>query len=77
LRLENFLDIALVKTKKGMPGADIICEKKGQKICWEVKAITKQSSGRAGLFLEDQLYEKLLENLPKARIQLEATASEL
>ncbi|HTC56039.1 MAG TPA: hypothetical protein VK706_06475 [Candidatus Sulfotelmatobacter sp.] len=77
LRLENFLDIALVKTKKGKPGADITCEKEGQKICLEVKAITKQSSGRAGLFLEDQLYEKILENLPKARMQLDATASEL
>jgi hypothetical protein len=42
-----------------------------------VKSITKRSSGRAGFFLEDQLYEKILENISKARIQLEATASEL
>lgn len=77
LRLENFRDIALVKTNKGMPGADITCEKEGQTICLEVKAITKQSTGRTGLFLEDQLYEKLLDNLPKARIQLDATALEL
>jgi hypothetical protein len=77
LRLEKFVDIALVKNNKGSHGADITCAKENQKICLEVKAITKQSSGRAGLFLEDQLYEKILENLSKARMQLEATASEL
>lgn len=77
LRLEKFVNIALVKSNKGSPGADITCAKEGQKICLEVKAITKQSSGRAVLFLEDRLYEKILENLPKARMQLEATASEL
>jgi hypothetical protein len=77
LRLEKFFNIALVKSNKGAPGADITCEREGQRICLEVKAITKQSSGRAGLFLEDELYEKILENIPKARMQLEATASEM
>jgi len=77
LRLAKFLNIALVKPPKGAPGADIACEKNGQKVCLEVKAITKQSSGRKEHFLEDQLYEKILENLPKARAQLEETASQL
>ncbi len=77
LRLDKFLNIALVKPKKGTPGADLIGEKNGQKVCWEVKAITKQSSGRSALCLKDQLYEKILENISKARTQLDATAREL
>src|SRR5712692_3590377 len=63
LRLEKFLNMALVKPKKNAPAADLTCEKNGQKVCLEVKAITKQSSGRSGLFLEGQLYEKILENI--------------
>jgi len=43
LRLEKFLDIALVKPTKNASGADLTCEKNGQKVCLEVKAITKQS----------------------------------
>ncbi len=77
LRLEKFHNIALVKPTKNSPGADLTCEKNGQKVCCEVKAITKQSSGRRGLFFEDQLYEKILENISKARAQLEASAAEL
>lgn len=77
LRSEKFLNIALVKPVKGRPGADLTCEKSGQRVCLEVKTITKQSSGRPGLFFEDQLYEKILETLPKARVQLRETASEL
>ncbi len=77
LRLEKFLNIALVKPTKNAPGADLTCEKNGQKVCLEVKAITKQSSARSGLFFEDQLYEKILENISKARTQLDATAKEL
>lgn len=77
LRLLNFLNIALVKPTKGAPGADLTCEKNGQKICLEVKTITKQSSGRLGNFLEHQLYLKILENISKARVQLEASARKL
>lgn len=77
LRLENFCNIALVKAAKNATGADLICEKNGQRVCLEVKAITKQSSGRSELFFEDQLYEKILESIPKARAQLEATATDL
>jgi len=46
------------------PGADIYCEKNGQRVCCEAKTITKQSAGRRGLFLEDQLLEKIMETLP-------------
>jgi hypothetical protein len=77
LRLEKFLNIALLKHPKNAPGADIVCERNGQEVCLEVKTITKQSRGRPEYFFEDQLYEKILENLPKARKQLEATASKL
>jgi hypothetical protein len=77
LRLEGFLNIVLHKPPKNGPGADITCERSSQKVCVEVKAITKQSEGRPGSFFEDQLYEKILENLPKARKQLEATATQL
>jgi len=76
LRILNFDDISLVTPKKGRPGADVFCTRNGQKICCEVKAVTKRSNGRQGLILEDQLYEKLLVNISKARAQLEATASE-
>jgi hypothetical protein len=77
LRLEGFSNILLVQPKKNGPAADIFCEKGGHRVCCEVKAITKQSSGRDGFFLEDQLYEKILENLPKAIKQLNATAADL
>ncbi len=76
LRLGGFHSISLVVPKGNAPAADITCEKHGQKICCEVKAITKQSSGRSELFLTDQLYEKILENISKSRRQLEATAAE-
>lgn len=77
LRAGKFLNIALVKPAKNLPGADLTCEKNGQKVCLEVKAITKQSSGRSGLFFEDELYDKILENISKARTQLDATARDL
>jgi hypothetical protein len=77
LRLEKFLNIALLKPSKNAPGADISCERNGRKVCVEVKTITKQSHGRPKCFFEDQMYEKMLESLPKARKQLEATARKL
>ena len=77
LRLAHFCNIGLVTPRKKSPGADLVAEKGRERVCFEVKAITKQSSGREGFFFAEQLYEKILENLPKARKQLEATAVEL
>jgi hypothetical protein len=77
LRLGNFRSITLVPPKKNAPAADITCEKNKRKICCEVKTITKQSSGRGGFFFAEQLYQKILENISKARTQLDATAAEL
>jgi hypothetical protein len=77
LRIKNFSNITLVKPPKNLQGADISANKNGEKVCFEVKAITKQSSGRKGLFFADQLYEKILESVSNARNQLQASASEL
>ena len=77
LRIAKFSEITLVKPKKNSPGADLTAEKNGRKVCFEVKAFTKQSSGRKEYFIEEQLYEKILESLPKARKQLNASAVEL
>jgi hypothetical protein len=76
LRSQGFVRIRLLKPTRNALNADLACEKNGQKVCCEVKAITKQSSGRPGLFIEDQLYEKIRENISKARLQLDATATE-
>jgi hypothetical protein len=66
LRQMKFVGITLIKP----PGADIFSEKDGERVCCEVKTITKQSTARSGLFFADQLYEKILENIAKARTQL-------
>jgi hypothetical protein len=77
LRLAAFHNIALVRPAKNAPSADITCEQNGVRVCLEVKTVTKQSCGRTGVFLEEQLYEKMLESISKARAQLDATAAEL
>jgi hypothetical protein len=77
LRLAKFQSICLIVPKKNSPAADIVCEKNQIRVCCEVKAITKQSGGRDGLFFADQLYEKILENISRARTQLKSTASEM
>ena len=77
LQLEGFLNIALVTPVKDALGADLTCERKGHKVCLEVKAITKQSKGSSGLLVEEQLYPKILESIPKARKQLNTTAAML
>jgi hypothetical protein len=77
LRLAKFQNIRLVVPKKNSPAADIVCEKNQIRVCCEVKTITKQSGGRDGLFFADQLYEKILENICRARAQLKSTASEM
>jgi hypothetical protein len=73
LRLMNFVVITLLKP----PGADIFCEKNSERVCCEVKTITKQSAPRFGRFFADQLYEKIVENTAKARTQLKQTAEKL
>jgi hypothetical protein len=77
LRLKGFSKISLVKPGKGKGGADIVCEKNCEKVCVEVKTITKQSSGRRGSDFADQLYQKILENISKASRQLKETAESL
>ena len=74
LRLAGFTDIQLVQPRKGEQGADIVCNKAGISVCLEVKAVTKQSRGRDGLFFEEQLYEKVREHAEKASRQLAASA---
>jgi hypothetical protein len=73
LRQLKFHGIALIKP----PGADVLCEKDGQRVCCEVKTIIKQSKGRSGLYLANQLYEKILETIPRARMQLQQSAAKL
>jgi hypothetical protein len=77
LRLKGFSEIALVSPKKGEQGADIVCDKRGIRVCLEVKAITKQSGGHKDVFMEDQLYEKARENATKAASQLKTSATVL
>lgn len=77
LRLRGFTDIALVTPFKGEQGADIIATRAGIRVCLEVKAVTKQSRGRDGLFFEDQLYEKVREHTEKASRQLAISAERL
>lgn len=72
LRQMNFQKITIPKP----PGADILCEKDGQTVCCEVKTITKQSSPRKGFFFADQVYEKIFENIDKARDQLHKCTTE-
>jgi hypothetical protein len=76
LRLGRFHNIVLITPKNSL-GADLTAEKNSHKVCFEVKAITKQSKGREGFFFEDQLYEKILDQLPRARKQLDSSATEL
>jgi hypothetical protein len=70
LRLSGFSGIALVSPANGEQGADLTCTKASARICLEVKTVTKQSRGRGGLFLEEQLYERLREHAEKAARQL-------
>jgi hypothetical protein len=73
LRLQGFSKIALLKP----PGADLVCEKHGRRVCCEVKAITKASTPQKGLFFADQVHAKIMENLGQARKQWAATAAKL
>jgi hypothetical protein len=75
--MRGFRDLELIQPEPGRQGADISCEKNGLRICVEVKSITKQSKGAEGLFLEDQLYEKVRDFATKAAAQLEQSARAL
>jgi hypothetical protein len=77
LRLGGFSDIELVSPRKGEQGADVSCMKGSTRVCVEVKAVTKQSRGREGLFFDDQLYEKVREHAGKAARQLAVSAKQL
>jgi hypothetical protein len=51
--------------------------KGGTRICVEVKAVTKQSSGREGFFFDGQLYEKVREHAEGASRQLAISSKRL
>lgn len=73
LRQMGFHRFAIPKS----PGADILCEKGSQPVCCEVKTITKQSTLREGFYFVGQVYEKVFENVDKARDQLLKCKSEI
>jgi hypothetical protein len=77
LRQAGFSNISLITPKRNSKGADLTAERNEQKVCFEVKTITKRSRGRTGFFLADQLFEKILEGLPTARRQPEISAAQL
>ncbi|MGO9085918.1 MAG: hypothetical protein ACLQBK_11880 [Candidatus Sulfotelmatobacter sp.] len=77
LHLMKHTKISLIKPPKNGSGADLVSEKNGKKICFEVKALTKQSTGGEHKFLEDQLYDKVFDLTGKAKKQLAASAAEL
>lgn len=73
----KFSEITLIKSNSTSPEADLTAKKNGRKVCFEVKTVTKQSKGRAGYFMDGQLYEKIREGIAKARGQLKASSTEL
>jgi hypothetical protein len=77
LHLMGHTKITLIKPPKGARGADIISEKAGKTICFEVKALTKQSTGGEGKFFEQQLYDKVFDLIGKAKNQLLLSAAQL
>lgn len=77
LHLMRHTKIKLIKPPKGAGGADITSEKAGKTICFEVKALTKQSTGGDGKFFEQQLYDKVFDLIGKAKKQLMLSAAQL
>jgi hypothetical protein len=77
LQLMGDTKITLIKPPKNAGGADIVSEKAGKKICFEVKALTKQSTGGSGKFFEQQLYDKVFDLIGTAKNQLMLSAAEL
>jgi hypothetical protein len=72
----HVLGVFLYQTSLASGRRHLLREKR-QRVCCEVKTITKQGAGRRGFSLENSVFEKLAETLPKARKQLEATAKKL
>jgi hypothetical protein len=77
VKISHFQNIALVTPPKNALGADLIGEKNGERVCIEVKALTKLSASRADEFMEAQLYRKILDNISKVASQLAATAAQM
>lgn len=77
LHLMGHTAITLIKPPKNVAGADLVSKKGGKKVCFEVKALTKQGTGGEQKFLEDQLYDKVFDVVGKAKRQLAASAAEL
>lgn len=77
LQLMGNTKITLIKPPKNAGGADIVSEKAGKKICFEVKALTKHSTGGSGKFFEQQLYDKVFDLIGTAKEQLMLSAAEL
>ncbi len=77
LATSNFQNIALVTPPNHASGADLSAERNGHRACFEIKAITKRSTGRKDEWMEEQLYLKIVDTARKAASQLAATASHL
>ena len=77
LHVMGHTKITLISTPKGTGGADITSEKAGKTICFEVKALTKQSTGGDGKFFEQQLYDKVFDLIGKAKNQLLLSTAQL
>jgi len=78
----GFTNIALVNPPDGEKGADLLATRKGHRVCFEVKAITKKSRPRKEelldeklYVLEEQVYLKVTEFAHRAAKQLAATAA--
>lgn len=54
----EFLNIALIAPIAGTFIADLICEKGGVRICLEIKAITKQSTGTQKIYFMSSYIER-------------------
>lgn len=73
----GFSEIVLIRSNHKLPGADLTAKKNGHLVCFEVKTITKSSTGKKDHFFADQLYEKIKENIARARKQLTASSAAL
>ena len=74
----GFEHIRLTKIQQ-KPGADLVCQWRGNLLCGEVKTLTIKSERERPphVWLEDQMLNKLRDVLPDARRQLRASKEEL
>jgi hypothetical protein len=77
LQLMGHKQISLITPPKNAGAADLAGEKAGKKICFEVKALTKQSTGGSRKFFDQQLYDKVFDLIGKAKKQLMLSAAAL